>query len=153
MLLNWKATCKLLKESWFLTHYAVSPTRCSGNSICIIFPPWTAVYHHMGWTTTEYGRNIWCLLSQHLWPIWLVWECQNTPEIWKYYSTHSYTCSGWTLPEGQMYKFTVQTANCGGVLSGPKSGPVTVSLQGTYVETKWLPICMIMTESCKYGRH
>ena len=44
-------------------------------------------------------------------------------------STRSFACSGWTLPEGQMYTFTVQAANCGGVLRGPKSGPVTVSLQ------------------------
>ena len=44
-------------------------------------------------------------------------------------STHSYACSGWTLSEGQMYTFTVQAANCGGVLRGPKSDPVTVSLQ------------------------
>lgn len=50
-------------------------------------------------------------------------------------STHRYTCSGWTLPEGQTYIFTVQAANCGGVLSGPKSDPVIVSMQRTYVET------------------
>ena len=49
-------------------------------------------------------------------------------------STHSYACSGWTLPEGQMYTFTVQAANCGGVLRGPKSGPVTVSLQRMYIK-------------------
>ena len=49
-------------------------------------------------------------------------------------STHSYACSGWTLPGGQMYTFTVQAANCGGVLRGPRSGPVTVSLQGTYIK-------------------
>ena len=48
-------------------------------------------------------------------------------------STHSYACSGWMLPEGQMYTFTVQAANCGGVLRGPKSEPVNVSLQGTYI--------------------
>ena len=50
-------------------------------------------------------------------------------------STRSYTCSGWTLPEGQSYTFTVQAANCGGVLRGPKSGPVTVSLQGMYIRS------------------
>ena len=48
-------------------------------------------------------------------------------------STRNYTCSGWTMPPaGQMYTFTVQAANCGGVLRGPTSGPVTVSLQGAY---------------------
>ena len=49
-------------------------------------------------------------------------------------STHSYACSGWSLPEGQMYTFTVQAANCGGVLRGPKSRPVTVSIQGMYIK-------------------
>ena len=49
-------------------------------------------------------------------------------------STHSYACSGWTLSEGQMYTFIVQAANCGGVLRGPKSGPVTVSLQRMYIK-------------------
>ena len=46
-------------------------------------------------------------------------------------STRSYACSRWTMPPaGQTYTFTVQAANCGGDLRGPKSGPVTVSLQG-----------------------
>ena len=49
-------------------------------------------------------------------------------------STHSYACTGWTLPEGQTYTFTMQAANCGGVLRGPKSRPVTVSLQGMYIK-------------------
>ena len=54
-------------------------------------------------------------------------------------STHSYACSGWILPEGQMYTFIVQAANCGGALRGPWSGLVTVSLQGIiYIECKWL---------------
>ena len=48
-------------------------------------------------------------------------------------NTHSFACSGWTLPEGQTYTFTVQAANCGGVLRGPKSGPATVSLQRMYI--------------------
>ena len=42
----------------------------------------------------------------------------------------SYTCSGWTMPTGQMYIFTVAAANCGGSLRGPYSEPVTVTLQG-----------------------
>ena len=50
-------------------------------------------------------------------------------------STRSYTCSGWTMPEGQTYTFTVQPANCGGELRGPESDPVTVSLQGAYFVT------------------
>ena len=49
--------------------------------------------------------------------------------------THSYACSGWTMPEGQMYTFTVQAANCGGELKGPESDPITVSLQGAYFVT------------------
>ena len=43
---------------------------------------------------------------------------------------HSYTCSGWTMPTGQTYIFTVAAANCGGSLIGPPSGPVIVTLQG-----------------------
>ena len=49
-------------------------------------------------------------------------------------STHSYACTGWTLPKDQMYTFTVQAANCGGVSRGPKSRPVTVSLHGMYIK-------------------
>ena len=57
-------------------------------------------------------------------------------------STHTYACSGWTMPPGgQTYTFTVQAANCGGVLRGPKSGPVTVSLQGAYVKIQMF-ICV-----------
>ena len=44
--------------------------------------------------------------------------------------TRSYACSGWTMPTGQNYTFTVQAANCGGDLKGPASGPVTVYLRG-----------------------
>ena len=56
-------------------------------------------------------------------------------------STHSYACTGWTLPEGQIYTFTVQAANCGGVLRGPNSGPVSVSLRGAYVGTNGCKLC------------
>ena len=44
--------------------------------------------------------------------------------------TRSYTCSGWMMPTGQKYIFTVAAANCGGNLRGPESNPVTVCLQG-----------------------
>ena len=47
-------------------------------------------------------------------------------------STHSYTCSGWITPTGQMYTFTVAAANCGGSQRGPKSVPVTVCLHGIF---------------------
>ena len=45
-------------------------------------------------------------------------------------STHSYICSGWTMPTGQKYIFTVQAANCGRTQRGPESEPVTVCLHG-----------------------
>ena len=56
-------------------------------------------------------------------------------------STCSYECSGWTVPEGQTYTFTVQAAKCGGELRGPNSGPVSVSLRGAYVETNGCKLC------------
>ena len=45
-------------------------------------------------------------------------------------STHSYICSGWMMPTGQKYIFTVAAANCGGSLRGPESEPATVCLHG-----------------------
>ena len=45
----------------------------------------------------------------------------------------NYTCSGWTMPAGQKYTFTVhvQAGNCnGGNQKGPESDPITVCLQG-----------------------
>ena len=44
--------------------------------------------------------------------------------------THSYTCSGWMMPTGQKYIFTVAAANCGGSQTGPERDPITVCLQG-----------------------
>ena len=44
--------------------------------------------------------------------------------------SRSYTCSGWTVPTGQKYTFTVAAANCDGSQRGPESDPATVCLQG-----------------------
>ena len=43
---------------------------------------------------------------------------------------HSYMCSGWTVPNGKKYTFTVAAANCDGSQRGPDSDPTTVFLQG-----------------------
>ena len=55
--------------------------------------------------------------------------CRNDSTLQRV-TTRSYTCSGWTMPTGQKYIFTVAAANCGGNLRGPESDPVTVCLQG-----------------------
>ena len=57
-------------------------------------------------------------------------QCGNVDTLQRFgNSTHSYTCSGWTMPTGQKYTFTVQAANCGGSQRGPESNSVTVCLQ------------------------
>ena len=55
-------------------------------------------------------------------------------------STRSYTCSGWMMPTGQKYIFTVQAANCGGIQRGPESEPVTVCLHGILGQGAWVVI-------------
>ena len=45
---------------------------------------------------------------------------------------HNYTCSGWTMPIGQKYTFTVRATSCGGGLIGPESDSVIVYLQGMF---------------------
>ena len=60
-------------------------------------------------------------------------QCGNVDTLQRFgNSTHSYTCSGWTMPTGQKYTFTVQAANCGGSQRGSGSNIVTVCLHGIF---------------------
>ena len=56
-------------------------------------------------------------------------QCGNVDKLQRV-TEHSYTCSGWTIPNGQKYSFTVQAANCGGIQRGPINDSITVCLQG-----------------------
>ena len=60
-------------------------------------------------------------------------QCGNVNTLQRV-TTRSYTCSGWTMPAGQTYTFTVAATNCDGSLRGPESDPYSVSLEGLFVE-------------------
>ena len=60
-------------------------------------------------------------------------QCGNVNTLQRM-TEHSYRCSGWTMPTGQTYIFTVAAANCGGSLMGHYSEPVTVTLQGMLIQ-------------------
>ena len=123
LIIRMKCLCQL--TILFLTHLFSAPPAAPGNpSVTFTFPGqqfaiiWNEPPLDIG-AVDAYFVNISGPDDQ----------CGNVSTLQRV-TTHSYTCSGWRMPTGQKYIFTVAAANCGGSLRGPKSDPVTVCLQG-----------------------
>ena len=72
------------------TIYVPSPLSCPRDTVCILHHSENGVQCHLDWAATKYEWNHWCLLCQHLWPQWSVWDWQHTSEgVWTHLHMHN----------------------------------------------------------------